>query len=76
VADIRARAASPGVFPPRVRNRRPRTRQWLRRQTAELVVVDRDGKFLEVRLVGHAEPIFMSSAGTATLNSFARQCEG
>lgn len=41
-----------------------------------LVVVDRDGKFLDVRLIGHAEPIFMSAAGTAKLNAFAKQYEG
>ena len=38
-----------------------------------LVVVDRDGKFLDVRLLGHTEPIFMSPKGTATLNAFAEQ---
>lgn len=41
-----------------------------------LVVVDREGKFLDVRLVGHAEPIFMSPTGTAKLNAFAKQYEG
>ena len=41
-----------------------------------LVVVDREGKFLDVRLIGHAEPIFMSSVGTAKLNTFAKQYEG
>lgn len=41
-----------------------------------LVVVDRDGKFLDVRLVSHSEPIFMSPAGTATLNAFAGQYKG
>lgn len=41
-----------------------------------LVVVDRDGKFLDVRMIGHSEPIFMSPAGTAKLNAFAKQYEG
>lgn len=41
-----------------------------------LVVVDREGKFLDVRLIGHSEPIFRSPAGTAKLNTFAKQYEG
>ena len=41
-----------------------------------LVVVDRDGKFLDVRLLGHTEPIFMSPKGTATLNAFSEQYKG
>ncbi len=38
-----------------------------------LVVVDREGKFLDVRLLDHNEPIFMSAQGTAVLNTFAAQ---
>jgi NosR/NirI family transcriptional regulator, nitrous oxide reductase regulator len=41
-----------------------------------LVVIDPAGKFLEVQLLDHAEPIFMSKAGTATLSTFAKQYEG
>lgn len=41
-----------------------------------LVVVDREGKFLDVRLIAHHEPIFMSPRGTATLDVFARQYKG
>ena len=41
-----------------------------------LVVVDREGKFLDVALLVHNEPIFMSAKGTATLNEFAEQYKG
>ena len=41
-----------------------------------LVAVDREGKFLDVRLIGHSEPIFMSPKGTAQLDDFARQYVG
>jgi NosR/NirI family nitrous oxide reductase transcriptional regulator len=41
-----------------------------------LVAVDTEGKFLEVRLINHREPIFRSEAGTAKLARFAKQYEG
>lgn len=41
-----------------------------------LVVMDRDGSFREVRLLSHAEPIFKSPKGTATLAAFAAQYQG
>ncbi len=41
-----------------------------------LVAMDTEGKFLEVRLINHREPIFRSEAGTAKLARFAKQYEG
>lgn len=41
-----------------------------------LVVLDAAGRFQQVRLIGHAEPLFTSPAGTATLATFAQQYEG
>lgn len=41
-----------------------------------LVAVDAAGTFLHVRLLGHHEPLFMDPAGTAVLDTFARQYEG
>lgn len=41
-----------------------------------LVVVDRDGTFRDVKLLGHAEPIFRSPKGNATLGAFAEQYQG
>lgn len=41
-----------------------------------LVVLDAAGRFQQVRLIGHAEPLFTSPAGTAMLAAFARQYEG
>lgn len=41
-----------------------------------LVVMDRDGRFSEVRLLSHAEPMFTSEKGTAVLSQFARQYRG
>lgn len=40
-----------------------------------LVVLDRDSRLLSVRLLAHAEPIFQSAVGNATLDQFARQYE-
>ena len=41
-----------------------------------LVVMDRDGRFSEVRLLSHAEPMFTSPKGTAVLSQFAQQYRG
>ena len=41
-----------------------------------LVVLDAAGRFQQVRLLGHAEPMFTSPQGTAVLADFARQYEG
>ena len=41
-----------------------------------LVVLDRDGRFQAVQLLSHAEPMFTSPRGTATLAEFARQYQG
>lgn len=41
-----------------------------------LVVLDAAGRFQQVRLLSHAEPLFKSPAGTATLAAFAQQYEG
>ena len=41
-----------------------------------LVVMDRDGRFSEVRLLSHAEPMFTSAKGTAVLSQFAQQYRG
>jgi transcriptional regulator of nitric oxide reductase len=41
-----------------------------------LVVLDRDGAFLDVRLLSHAEPMFTSAQGTAVLAAFAQQYRG
>jgi NosR/NirI family nitrous oxide reductase transcriptional regulator len=41
-----------------------------------MVVMDRDGSFRDVRLLSHAEPIFKSEKGTATLAAFAAQYQG
>lgn len=41
-----------------------------------MVVVDREGRFLEVRLLSHAEPIFRSERGDAVLAAFAAQYQG
>ncbi len=41
-----------------------------------LVVLDRDGRFQQVRLLHHAEPLFTSPKGTAVLADFAQQYQG
>ncbi|MDO9285145.1 MAG: 4Fe-4S binding protein [Aquabacterium sp.] len=41
-----------------------------------LVVMDRDGRFSEVRLLSHDEPLFKSAKGTAALSQFAQQYRG
>ncbi len=41
-----------------------------------LVLLDRDGGFLDVRLLSHAEPLFTSTQGTAVLAAFAQQYRG
>ena len=41
-----------------------------------LVVLDRDGSLRSVRLLSHAEPMFTSPRGTATLAEFAQQYQG
>jgi len=41
-----------------------------------LVELDVDGSLRQVRLLSHAEPLFTSAKGTATLTEFARQYEG
>ncbi|MDH4393550.1 MAG: 4Fe-4S binding protein, partial [Aquabacterium sp.] len=41
-----------------------------------LVLLDRDGVFLDVRLLSHAEPLFASPQGTAVLAAFAQQYRG
>ena len=41
-----------------------------------LVAIDPAGKFLQVRLLRHNEPLFMQAAGYAVLGAFARQYEG
>ena len=41
-----------------------------------LVVMDRDGHFVQTRLLAHAEPIFRSAQGTAVLQTFAAQYQG
>lgn len=41
-----------------------------------LVTIDRDGRFLDVRLVGHNEPIFVSGLGEAPLRAFLEQYRG
>ena len=41
-----------------------------------LVVMDRDGSLIDVRLLSHSEPIFRSEKGTATLAEFAAQYRG
>ena len=41
-----------------------------------LVVLDRDGAFVQARLLSHMEPIFRSAEGTATLARFAEQYQG
>ena len=41
-----------------------------------LVVMDRDGRFSEVRLLAHDEPLFKSAKGTAVLSQFAQQYQG
>ncbi|GCL62939.1 4Fe-4S binding protein [Pseudaquabacterium pictum] len=41
-----------------------------------LVLLDRDGVFLDVRLLSHAEPLFTSPQGTAVLAAFAQQYKG
>ena len=41
-----------------------------------LVVLDRDGRFQQVRLLAHSEPLFTSAAGTARLADFAQQYGG
>jgi NosR/NirI family nitrous oxide reductase transcriptional regulator len=40
-----------------------------------LVLLDREGRLLQVHLLSHAEPIFQSAVGNATLDKFARQYE-
>jgi len=41
-----------------------------------LVTIDRDGRFLDVRLVSHNEPIFVSGLGVAPLRAFLEQYRG
>lgn len=41
-----------------------------------LVTIDRDGRFLDVRLVAHNEPIFVSGLGEAPLRAFLEQYRG
>ncbi|THD71735.1 4Fe-4S binding protein [Thalassobius vesicularis] len=41
-----------------------------------LVVLDTEGKFLDVRLIDHNEPIFVSGLGEAPLNQFLEQYRG
>jgi transcriptional regulator of nitric oxide reductase len=41
-----------------------------------LVVMDRDGAFVQARLLSHMEPIFRSPEGTATLTRFGQQYQG
>ncbi len=41
-----------------------------------LVLLDRDGAFLDVRLLSHSEPLFTSAQGTAALAAFAQQYKG
>ncbi|MFB2550510.1 4Fe-4S binding protein [Ensifer soli] len=41
-----------------------------------LVTIDRDGRFLDVRLVSHNEPIFVSGLGEAPLRAFLEQYRG
>ncbi|MCK3780566.1 4Fe-4S binding protein [Ensifer sesbaniae] len=41
-----------------------------------LVTIDRDGRFLDVRLISHNEPIFVSGLGEAPLRAFLEQYRG
>jgi transcriptional regulator of nitric oxide reductase len=41
-----------------------------------LVTIDREGRFLDVRLVSHNEPIFVSGLGEAPLRAFLEQYRG
>ncbi len=41
-----------------------------------LVTIDRDGRFLDVKLVSHNEPIFVSGLGEAPLRAFLEQYRG
>lgn len=41
-----------------------------------LVTIDLDGRFLDVRLVSHNEPIFVSGLGEAPLHAFLKQYRG
>ena len=41
-----------------------------------LVAMDTEGRFTQVRLISHREPIFRSEAGIAKLSKFAKQYEG
>ena len=41
-----------------------------------LVVLDRDGAFVQTTLLDHSEPIFRSAAGNATPSNFAAQYPG
>ena len=41
-----------------------------------LVVLDREGRFLDVRLLSHNEPIFVSGLGEAPLHRFLEQYRG
>lgn len=41
-----------------------------------LVVMDREGRFTDVRLLSHDEPLFKSEKGTAVLSEFAQQYRG
>lgn len=41
-----------------------------------LVMLDREGRFIEVRLVSHNEPIFVSGLGEAPLRAFLEQYRG
>lgn len=41
-----------------------------------LVTIDRDGRFLDIRLISHNEPIFVSGLGEAPLRAFLEQYRG
>ena len=41
-----------------------------------LVLIDREGRFLDVRLIAHNEPIFVSGLGEAPLRAFLEQYRG
>ena len=41
-----------------------------------IVVMDRDGTFVQTRLLTHSEPIFRSEKGTTVLAEFAAQYQG
>ncbi|MEO1178817.1 MAG: hypothetical protein AAFV87_17130 [Pseudomonadota bacterium] len=41
-----------------------------------LVILDRDGRFLDVKLISHNEPIFVSGLGEAAFHAFFEQYRG